>query len=147
MLPSLINVPVPANAYYWLAYNTNGTSGNSNNLRYDSGGVEAWVTPVSLGTWPGTFGTPSGTCTANLSVYATVHTWNTVPINATVSANTYYWLAYNTNGSNGNSNNLRYDSGGLEAWITPESFGTWPHTFGTPSGTEAVNLSIYTDFQ
>lgn len=68
----MINVPFTANAYYWLAYNTNGTSGNSNNLRYDSGGAEAWVTPVSLGTWPGTFGTPSGTGTANLSVYATV---------------------------------------------------------------------------
>lgn len=74
-------------------------------------------------------------------------TWNTVPINATVSASTYYWLAYNSNGSDGNSNNLRYDSGGLEAWITPESFGTWPCTFGTPSGTEAVDLSIYADFQ
>jgi hypothetical protein len=224
----LINAPVTANAYYWLAYNTNGLAGNDNNLRYDSGGAEAWLNPVSFGTWPSTFGTPSGTGSINLSIYATVEfnslghevqgvsvgttmsntitmsrfqmagqnatitsvsafvaspvsaspnnqfqvaiytdnngapgaliassasqtivpdAWNTVPISASITANSYYWLAYNTNGLAGNANNLRYDSGGAEAWLTPASFGTWLSTFGTPSGTGAINLSIYATFQ
>lgn len=70
MLPSLINVPVTANAYYWLAYNTNGTSGNSNNLRYDSRGFGGLDYSRVFCTWPSTFGTPSGTVAVNLSIYA-----------------------------------------------------------------------------
>lgn len=224
----LINAPVTANAYYWVAYNTNGLDGNANNLRYDSGGMMNWLTPESFGTWPTAFGTPSGTGADSLSVYATVQfgslgheaaganvgttmsntitasryqmpnqnstitsvsvfvaspvsaspnnqfqvavyadnngtpgnlitssasqtivpdAWNVVPINASVTANTYYWLAYNANGLDGNANNLRYDSGGMMSWLTPESFGTWPTAFGAPSGTGADNICISANFR
>lgn len=74
--------------------------------------------------------------------------WSTVLINAPVTANSYYWLAYNTNGLNGSSNNLRFDSaGGTSEWITTEPFGTWPATYGPVGGTGTYNPSIYASFK
>lgn len=94
----------------------------------DSGGV------------PGTLvaNSESGTLAAN--------SWNTVPITASLQANTSYWLGYNTNGSSTSVNNMRYDNGGFGAWKTSgQTFGAWPANFG-PATTQAVTFSIYASF-
>lgn len=80
----------------------------------------------------------SGTLTAN--------SWNTIPISATLAANTAYWLAYNTNGTTLSVNNLRYSSGGSSAWTNSSvAFGTWPATFGT-STKASLTFSIYATY-
>jgi hypothetical protein len=60
------------------------------------------------------------------------NSWNTLPLSATLSANTAYWLMYNTNGTSGSFNTLSYngDLSPVGAWTT-QSFGTWPSSFGT----------------
>jgi hypothetical protein len=57
--------------------------------------------------------------------------WNTLPIIATLQANTVYWLFYNSNGSNGSVNNMTYndDPGPVGAYAA-RTFGTWPATYG-----------------
>lgn len=37
--------------------------------------------------------------------------WNTLPISATLAANTAYWFVSNTNGANTSVNNMAYDTG------------------------------------
>jgi hypothetical protein len=88
--------------------------------------------------------TPGALLASSVSQTIVPDAWNTVPINAPVAANAYYWLAYNTNGLAANTNNLRYDAGGpTSAWITLESFGAWPATFGPIGGSSTYNASIY----
>jgi len=72
--------------------------------------------------------------------------WNTLPINATLVANTKYWLMYSTNGKNSSVNNMRYMATGLGAWTSKKiGFGNWPTTFGS-AGTGAQTFSIYATF-
>jgi len=67
-----ISVPVAANAYYWLAYDTNGLAANTNNLRYDVGGATStWIASAPFGGWPATFGPVAGTSSYSASMYAT----------------------------------------------------------------------------
>ena len=69
--------------------------------------------------------TATGTLAAN--------SWNTLPISATLAANTSYWLICNTNGSNSAVNNLYYnnDPSNVGAYSNGSvSFGTWPNSFG-----------------
>ena len=93
-------------------------------------------------------GTPGALIASSASQTVVPDAWNTVPISAPVTANAYYWLAYNTNGLVANTNNLRYDSGGATStWITSEPFGTWPATFLPIGGTSSYSTSIYSTFQ
>src|SRR3989449_11736099 len=67
-----ISAPVAANAYYWLAYNTNGLAGNANNLRLDSGGTTStWINSQPFGAWPATYGPMGGTGSYRVSMYCT----------------------------------------------------------------------------
>jgi hypothetical protein len=67
-----ISASVTPNTYYWLCYNTNGLAANANDEVYDStGGSYAYLTPLTFGTWPTNFGTPSGTASYYVSIYAT----------------------------------------------------------------------------
>lgn len=81
--------------------------------------------------------TASGSLTAN--------TWNTLPLSATLQANTNYWLVYNSNGRTTSVNGMYYNVGpsGRGVYSTnPVSFGTWPTTF--PASTLTVGIySIY----
>src|SRR3989475_30221 len=87
-------------------------------------------------------GTPGALIASSVSQTIVPDAWNTVPISAPVLANTYYWLAYNTNGLAANTNNLRYDAGGAtSAWISLEPFGTWPATFGPIGSTSSYRAS------
>ncbi len=93
-------------------------------------------------------GTPGALIASSPSQTIVPDAWNTVPISAPVSANAYYWLAYNTNGLTANTNNLRYDAGGATSmWITSESFGIWPATYVPIGGTSGYRASIYATFQ
>src|SRR5712691_10739036 len=93
-------------------------------------------------------GTPGALIASSVSQTIVPDAWNTVPISAPVTANAYYWLAYNTNGLAANTNNLRYDSGGATStWITSEPFGNWPASFGPVGGTSSYSASIYANFQ
>ncbi|MEK2493120.1 Ig-like domain-containing protein [Kitasatospora purpeofusca] len=72
--------------------------------------------------------------------------WNTVPLTASLTANTPYWLAYNTNGSGPTVNNLRYSPGGTSVYGNGGlAFGNWPATAGavTSSG---LSFSIYATY-
>ncbi len=90
-------------------------------------------TPTSLVATTGT-----GTLVAN--------SWNTLPIDATLAANAYYFLAYNTNGASPSVNNMRYISGGASGWSSNDvAFGTWPATFGAFSA-QSVTFSIFATF-
>jgi hypothetical protein len=83
-------------------------------------------------------GTLVATSTAGTLV---ANSWNTLAINATLQANTSYWLMYNTNGRNDTVNNMRYnhDSVGQGAYgPSGVTYGTWPATFPTSILTDAV---------
>ena len=73
---------------------------------------------------PGALVASSGTGTA------VGNSWNSLPLSATLAANTAYWFMFNTNGNN----NLSFDSGGAGqgAYSTAgRTFGSWPATFGS----------------
>jgi hypothetical protein len=73
------------------------------------------------------------------------NSWNTVPINASLTANTVYHLAYNTNASSAGQNNIYYSSGGAAgqfSW-TSQAFGAWPAVIGSTGGSVANIGSIY----
>jgi hypothetical protein len=77
--------------------------------------------------------TASGTLAANA--------WNSLPLSATLSPNTAYWLMYNSDGDN----NLSYTTGGTNqgGWSTNSTpFGTWPASFG-PAVRHNFMFSIY----
>jgi len=85
-------------------------------------------------------GSPGARVATSASGTLTANSWNTLPITATLAANTPYWLMYNTNGDN----NMSYDAGTTNqaAWSAATPFGTWPATFGTSSRWNA-KYSIY----
>jgi hypothetical protein len=93
-------------------------------------------------------GTPGALIAQSASQTLVADSWNTIPISAPVTANGYYWFAYNTNGLAGNANNLRLDTtGGSSTWINSQPFGAWPATYGPIGGTSSYNTSMYTTFQ
>jgi hypothetical protein len=93
-------------------------------------------------------GTPGALIASSASQTIVADAWNTVSVSAPVSANTFYWLAYNTNGLAANVNNLRYDAGGASSmWITSEPFGIWPVAYAPVGGTSSYSASIYATFQ
>jgi hypothetical protein len=93
-------------------------------------------------------GTPGALIAQSASQALVADSWNTIPISAPVTANAFYWFAYNTNGLAGNANNLRLDTtGGSARWINSQPFGTWPATYGPVGGTGSYNTSMYATFQ
>jgi len=85
-------------------------------------------------------GSPGARVATSTSGTLTANSWNTRPISAALTANTPYWLMYNTNGDN----NMSYDAGTANqgAWSASTPFGTWPATFGSSSRWNA-KFSIY----
>lgn len=80
--------------------------------------------------------TTSGTIVPN--------SWNTLPISGNITANTTYWLLYETNDANYNQGNMVYDNTGTY-YYTQESFGTWPTLLG--SGQKGIGqFSIYVTY-
>jgi glucose/arabinose dehydrogenase len=132
-----------------------GDMNHMNGSRFVTGSEPATVTSMSvylkgvqpapnnqyqLAVYADANGSPGARVAASTSGTLTADSWNTIPIAATLAANTPYWLMYNTNGDN----NLSYDTGtaGQGTWSNATPFGTWPATFGTSSRWNA-KFSIY----
>ena len=90
---------------------------------------------------PGTLIATTGTGTLQANA------WNTLPLTATLSANTYYWFFYNTNGASSSVNNMTYSPGvsGQTVYSAPTPFGTWPSNFGGVTA-DAWKFSIYVTY-
>jgi hypothetical protein len=89
-----------------------------------------------------TNGSPGSLIGASVSQTIAGNAWNAAAVTATLSPNTAYWLAYNTNGASAANNNLALSSGGTYVWRN-QAFASWPATFGAPSGTAVQTASIY----
>ena len=87
-------------------------------------------------------GSPHSLVASSVSVTLTVG-WNIIPISATLTSSTSYWLAYNTNASTNNYNNLVLDTGGLMAYQSSVTYGTWPGTFTPSEAPFAGQMDIY----
>lgn len=75
------------------------------------------------------------------------NSWNTIAITADLEANKTYWLAYNTNGRSTTVNNMKFSSGGTDAYTKRSvSFNTWPSNFGT-AVVGSSKFSLYATFQ
>ena len=73
----------------------------------------------------------------------TGNSWNSLPLSATLAANTAYWLMYNTNGSNGSVNNVVYShSTSLQSVYLSQAFGAWPANI-TAADLGTWDISIY----
>ncbi|MEV8096110.1 Ig-like domain-containing protein [Kitasatospora sp. NPDC085879] len=91
-------------------------------------------------------GKPGALVASSASGALTANAWNTLPLAGTLTANTAYWLAYNSNGSSAAVNNLHYSSGGTSGYSTGGTpFGSWPSTFGA-SSTMSATFSIYATY-
>ena len=74
--------------------------------------------------------------------------WNTLPITATIAANTTYWLGYTTNGTSVGDNNFRMSPGSASQvrWRAKTFNGTWPASYGTVAGSDAFASTIYVTY-
>ena len=75
------------------------------------------------------------------------NSWNTLPLTTTLSPNTTYWIAYNTNGSSDSDNNFRFNSGGANQmkWRAV-TFGDMPSSFGSIDGMASNVGSMYLSY-
>jgi hypothetical protein len=72
----------------------------------------------------------------------TANAWNSLPIRATLNANTSYWLVYNNNASSGGMNDVYYNNVANQVGaFAAHAFGNWPATFGADNvGTYQVSI-------
>lgn len=88
-------------------------------------------------------GGPGTLVAQSASGQLTANAWNTLPISASPSPNTSYWLVYNTNGADPSVNNMAYSNGDTSAWRNASTpFGAWPAAFGSASVVSTTS-SIY----
>ncbi|HEX5455853.1 MAG TPA: hypothetical protein VFW77_00620 [Candidatus Saccharimonadales bacterium] len=152
-----------------VGYNTiGGTDGTTQHdkmtaTKFTTGGSGGTVTSMSVYTQALTGAPPNnqfqvaiytdnaglpGTLIANsASGTLTGNSWVSVPITATLSAGTTYWLVYNTNAGGNGNNNLMYDAGTAGQYQQiAQTFGTWPSSFGTPTSSQNRVSSIYATY-
>jgi methionine-rich copper-binding protein CopC len=94
-----------------------------------------------MGIYTDNAGFPGSLVASTATGTLTPNAWNSLPVSATLSGNTAYWLMYNTNGDN----NMRFDNGTANqgSWSSASTpFGTWPANFGSAVRTVA-KFSIY----
>jgi hypothetical protein len=68
--------------------------------------------------------------------------WNTVSFATTVLPNSFYWLAYNANGTSAASDNFRFTTTGQSAWLDNVPFGSWPVTVHA-TGQSQCTMSVF----
>ncbi|MCG6497534.1 Ig-like domain-containing protein [Kitasatospora sp. A2-31] len=91
-------------------------------------------------------GSPGTLLASSASATLAADSWNTVPLTAALSANTAYWLAYNSNGGSAAVNNLRYTPGGTSVYGNGgRAFGSWPADFGAATS-GGLSFSIYATY-
>jgi len=162
-----VTAPPPPNTFGYAVQGTLIGATMSNNIsatRYQMAGQNATVTSMSVfiasplspvpnnqfqvAIYADSNGAPGALLASSISQTIVPNAWNAVSITVPVSANTYYWLAYNTNGLAGNVNNLRYDtSGASTTWTGSTAFGTWPTPFAPIGGSASNRQSMYATFQ
>ena len=93
-------------------------------------------------------GVPGSLITASITQAITPNAWNTVPVSASLSANTAYWLGYNTNGLGISANNITYSAGtDQQTYYMEKAFGNFPAVFvANSSFTNPFKNSIYVTF-
>lgn len=163
--------PTPNPTGSALGFTSQGTSidtGDANNLngsRYTMGSQNGTVTSMSV--YVGGIDANSANRNYQMSIYAdnngvpgnliatsspgtlAGYTWNSLPINATLNANTSYWLIFNSNGSNSGVNNMAYTNVGPGKGTYSSkgvTFGTWPQPFGSAATSANVSFSIYASY-
>ncbi len=89
-----------------------------------------------------------GTLLASSSSTTIASGWNAFTLTSplSVTSGTIYWIAYNTNGTASNQNDLRYESTGGVVRYAAQTFGTWPSSFGGATSS-AFNFSMYAVIQ
>ena len=91
-------------------------------------------------------GRPAGLVASSGTGTLSANAWNTLPLSARLQAGTPYWLMYNTNGTSASVNNMKYASGGTDAYSQGAiAFGTWPASFG-PAVVGGLMFSIYATY-
>lgn len=69
--------------------------------------------------------------------------WNTLPISATLSPSTDYWLAYLMNSTDGAKGNLNFNNGGVSCWYTRSYVSGFPASSPScTSGTQAFSMYV-----
>jgi hypothetical protein len=99
----------------------------------------------SLAIYTDSAGAPGALVAQAASGTLNANSWNSLPISATLSANTAYWIFFNTDGSSGSVNNTYYntDPSPVGAYsVQAQTFGTWPSSFGS-AVTGGWRYSIY----
>jgi len=108
-----------------------GSSGKTSNINAFVGPIDtAPNNQFQMGIYTDNNGVP-GTLVAQTSTGTLkANSWNTLPISATLQANTPYWLMYNNNASSFELNGVYVSnvSANTAAWA-PQAFGSWPSTF------------------
>ncbi len=124
-----------------------GTAGNVVSMSVFVGAVDASPNnQFQVAIYSDIGGSPGSLIAQSGSGALTPNAWNTLPVSANLSANTAYWLVYNTNGSNMDVNNMAFDTGGQDAYSSSGvPFGTWPTSFG-PATLGNSQFSIYASF-
>jgi uncharacterized delta-60 repeat protein len=125
------------------------TSGTATNMSVFIGNVDSGThNQYQMAIYTDVNGKPGVLIAKTVSGVLTPLSWNTLSISASLTANTPYWLMYNTNGTTTTNylNNMYYDPGtsGIAAW-TKHAFGSWPTSFPTPTF-DTTEFSIYVTF-
>jgi hypothetical protein len=130
-----------------LAYNTNGLTTSNNNVRYDVGtAVTDYLHGVTFGTWPATFGTPSGQFTGTYSIYGSAAPWANTNYFVDIVFNqnhgvTLGWTASVVDGTHGAPTNYEVQKAPLSG--TCGSFST----IGTPTATALTDTAVTSQAQ
>jgi hypothetical protein len=136
------------NAMNCVKYTTGGLSGTAASISiYVKGGVDA-----ANKSFQGAIYTDNGSGTSPTTLLASSTSgtlapdaWNTATITASLSASTIYWLCANNNSGIDTLNNWAYDDAAGSAAFKAQTFGTWPASFGTGTGT-TTQFSFYVTY-
>src|SRR3989344_2335664 len=97
---------------------------------------------VQLAIYADNAGAPGALVTSTATQAITPNSWTTVSAAGTLTANTTYWLAVNTNGASAISYNTSVENA---SYYHSQTFGTMPNPFGAATG-YAISLSIYATY-
>jgi hypothetical protein len=130
-------------------FTTGATGGSAASMSVFVGNIDnATHSQYQMAVYSDLNGAPRSKLASTATGTLTPLTWNTLPITATLSPNTTYWLLYNTNSRAAqNLNNMYYVPGaqGVAAWKA-QSFGTWPATISSGVTLDTTIFSIYVSF-
>lgn len=136
-----------AGTYEMVRYQTGASAGATTSISAFIGSATVDAAPnnkIKLALYSDNAGTP-GTLLATATEGIITTGWNTLPISATLSPATNYWLAFIMNGTSGSAGNLSYNNGGTSCWRVQTYASGFPSS-NPPctAGTQA--FSMYATF-